>query len=233
MILRDGRIVDVRPVIPGDGAELGEAMRSADPDTLNRRFLGGPPPVTPALLKYLTVLDYRTRFALVARDRVTGRGVAIARYERVADGVAEVAVVVDPGWRRVGLATALVHLLGEAALARGISTFTASFLVDNQPVAALVADAGGASFIADGIAHLEVALAAPGAGRSSSRLSASPGLLGPLGRPGRGEGAPGVLVAGQHEPGPVGHVEELSVEAGTSDGLVRHRLQQQGRAPVA
>ena len=163
--LRDGRVVDVRPVVPDDAAELGEAIRTADPETLRRRFLGGPPPVTPALLEYLTVLDYRTRFALVARDRVTGRGVGIARYEYLGDGdgdgdgVAEVAVAVDPGWRRVGLATTLVHLLGEAALARGISAFTAYALADNRPVAALVADAGGASFIADGITQLEVALA--------------------------------------------------------------------------
>lgn len=161
MILQDGRVVDVRPVVPEDAAELGEAMRTADADTLNRRFLGGPPPVTPALLRYLTVLDYRTRFALVARDRLTGEGVAIARYEHISEGVAEIAVAVDPRWRRVGLATALVHLLAEAALARGISSFTASFLADNQPVAALLADAGagGAGSIADGIAQLQVALA--------------------------------------------------------------------------
>ena len=59
------------------------------------------------------------------------------------------------------LATALIHLLAEAALARGVSTFTASFLADNQPVAALLADAGagGAGSITDGIAQLQVALA--------------------------------------------------------------------------
>lgn len=169
MTLRDGRVVDVRPIVPADAAELGEAIRTADPDTLRRRFLDGPPKVTPALLRYLTVLDYRTRFALVARDQVTGRGVGIARYEHLGHGAAEVAVVVDPGWRRVGLATALVHLLGEAALTRGITTFTAYSLADNRPVAALVADAGGASFIARGIAQLDVALAAAARSRRDSR----------------------------------------------------------------
>ena len=78
--LQDGRIVDVRPVVPDDAAELREAIETADADTVSRRFLGGPPSVTPALLEYLTVLDYRTRFGLVARDRLTGRGVGIARY---------------------------------------------------------------------------------------------------------------------------------------------------------
>ena len=161
--LQDGRIVDVRPVVPDDAAELREAINTADADTVSRRFLGGPPSVTPALLEYLTVLDYRTRFGLVARDRLTGRGVGIARYEQVGDGAAEVAVVVRPEWRRVGLATALVHLLAEAALVRGISTFAASFLTDNHPVAALLADAGvgAAGFIADGIAEVQIPLAGP------------------------------------------------------------------------
>lgn len=185
MTLRDGRVVDVRPIVPDDAAELGEAIRTADPDTANRRFLGGPPPVTPALLEYLTVLDYRRRFALVARDRVSGRGVGIARYEQVGDGAAEVAVVVDPGWRRVGLATALVHLLAEAALARGISAFAVSFLADNRPVAALIAEAGAGQtgFIADGVAGLQIPLAGSGprrapepAGRASdSRISGKTG----------------------------------------------------------
>ena len=78
--LRDGRRVLVRPILPSDAPELAEAIKTADPGTLRRRFLGGPPPVTPALLAHLTVVDYVQRFALVAVDTVTGHGVAVARY---------------------------------------------------------------------------------------------------------------------------------------------------------
>ena len=39
--LQDGRIVDVRPVVPDDAAELREAIKTADADTVSRRFLGG------------------------------------------------------------------------------------------------------------------------------------------------------------------------------------------------
>src|SRR6516164_8635881 len=77
-VLRDGRRVLIRPILPGDAPELAEAIATADPDTLRRRFLGGPPRVTPALLAHLTVVDYVRRFALVAIDPVTGRGVAVA-----------------------------------------------------------------------------------------------------------------------------------------------------------
>jgi GNAT superfamily N-acetyltransferase len=158
--LQDGRQVFIRPILPSDAAELARAIKTADADTLRRRFLGGPPAVTPALLAHLTRLDYQRRFALVAIDPATGHGVAIARYEPAGDDTAEVAVAVSPSWRHVGLATALIALLAQAALERGIVTFTASYLAANRPVAALVgrADGHGRQVIEQGIAEFSVAL---------------------------------------------------------------------------
>jgi GNAT superfamily N-acetyltransferase len=158
--LKDGRTVVVRPVVPDDGPLLAEAMLTADPDTLRRRFLGGAPRVTSALVARLTTLDYVRRFALAAADERTGRGVAIARYEAVNGGVADVAVVVDPAWRRVGLTTALVELLAQAALDRGIHELSATYLAENRPVSALLALTGGTGsrLIRQGIAEVAVAL---------------------------------------------------------------------------
>jgi hypothetical protein len=73
-VLRDGRRVFIRPILPSDAPDLADAIRTADPDTLRHRFLGGPPRVTEALLAHLTVVDYVRRFALVAIDAVSGRG---------------------------------------------------------------------------------------------------------------------------------------------------------------
>lgn len=158
--LDDGRTVWVRPIRPADASEVAEAMAHADADTLHRRFLGPPPRLTTRLLTWLTTVDYLRRFALVAGDPSTGRGIAVARYETVGDGIAEVAVVVDPGWRRAGLATALLELLAEAALARGIHTFQAAFLAENRPVASLLQHAGGNArqMIKHGVAECAVAL---------------------------------------------------------------------------
>lgn len=158
--LRDGRTVAIRPLIPADAPLLAEAFMNADPDTLRRRFLGGPPHVTPRLLARLTTLDYEHRFALAAADERTGRGVAIARYEALGDGVADVAIVVDPAWRRIGLATALIELLAKAALDRGIHEFSAYYLAENRPVAALLGltDGTGKQLIREGIAEVIVAL---------------------------------------------------------------------------
>ena len=147
----------VVPLRREDAAELGEAIRGADPVTLRRRFCGTPPRVTPRLLERLTCLDYQRRFALVARN-ASGRGVAIVRYEATAPRVAEIAVAVAPAWRRVGLASALVHLLSEVALSRGFDRFTAYYFADNRPVAELLDDAGGRQVIAEGLAEAEVLL---------------------------------------------------------------------------
>lgn len=142
LTLADGRSVLVRPVVPGDADALVHAIRTADHETLRRRFLGAPPPIDRATVQYLVTVDYVRRFALVAFG--DGRGVAIARYEPMPDkpGVAEVAVAVDPPWRRVGLATALVSMLAEAAAARGVTQFEATYLASNEEVAAIVHDLG-------------------------------------------------------------------------------------------
>jgi len=159
-VLRDGRRVFIRPILPGDAPELADAIRTADSDTLRRRFLGGAPRVTAALLAHLTVVDYVHRFALVAIDTVSGRGAGIARYEPAGEGVAEIAVVVRPEWRRVGLGTLLILVLAKAAAERGVHTFSASYLAENRPVAALVEDAGGLirQVIEQGVAEFSLTL---------------------------------------------------------------------------
>ncbi|WP_235022598.1 GNAT family N-acetyltransferase [Amycolatopsis alkalitolerans] len=156
--LRDGREVDIAPLTPADANELGEALRHADSETLYQRFCGAPPKVTPALLRYLTDLDYVRRFALVARDH-NETGVAIARYEATGEpGVAEVAVVVDRDWRRAGLATTLLRMLAEAARDRGFTHFTALYLADNRPVSEILDAVNGTRTIAQGIAEASVRL---------------------------------------------------------------------------
>lgn len=158
--LSDGRTVFIRPVVPDDAPQLADAIMTADAETLRQRFLGGTPHVTPKLLARLTTLDYAHRFALAAIDPDNGRGVAIARFEPLDEGVAEVAVAVTPTWRRVGLATALIEMLAEAALERGVHSFTATFLAENRPVAALLDHAGerGRLLIKEGFAEFAVAL---------------------------------------------------------------------------
>jgi len=174
--LADGRRVRIRPILPSDAPELAEAIRTADTETLRARFLGGPPPLTAAVLDRLTRVDYVTRFALVARNR--GRGVAVARYvappSEEGSVVADIAVAVAPEWRRVGLATALVELLARRAQECGVTDFTALFLAENRPVTELAHEGHARVVIAEGVAQLSAALTTPhedwpSAGRSEKR----------------------------------------------------------------
>ena len=159
--LRDGRSVLIRPIQPGDAPALAEAIESADADTIRRRFLGGRPRVTPGLLAYLTTVDYASRFALVAVEPASQRGVAIARYEPAGqDGTADVAIAVTPGWRDAGLAGELLRVLAQAASERGMHRFTGAYLAGNRPVEALIkaADEPASQVTSGGIAEFSVPL---------------------------------------------------------------------------
>jgi GNAT superfamily N-acetyltransferase len=98
--------------------------------------------VTSELLTRLTTVDYERRLALVAADMSTGQELPWPAINGSTTTSAEVAVVVDPGWRRAGVATALIKMLAEAALDRGHPFFTATYLAENRPVAALRGAAG-------------------------------------------------------------------------------------------
>jgi hypothetical protein len=135
--LSDGRQVWVRPLIPADSGLLAEALARADPETLRRRFMGSTPPWL-LLADRLATVDYRSRLALGGLDK-DGELIAVTQYDgQTGSDTAEVAIAVDTRWCRVGLGTALLGRLAEAAVARGIRHFTAIYLVDNGPVDVLV-----------------------------------------------------------------------------------------------
>jgi GNAT superfamily N-acetyltransferase len=161
--LADGREVFVRPIVPADIDALREAVANADPQTIHDRFLGGRPPTDNQTLRHLTTLDYEHRLAIAAFDP-SGHGVAIARYEGAEQtDLAEVAVVVDPAWRQIGLATALLRTLAVAALKRGISRFSATSYAGNVDVHEILARSGlphrriGIGAVIDEIVDLDAA----------------------------------------------------------------------------
>ena len=143
VVLRDGRAVTIRPIRVSDLPELRRALREADPETLHRRFLGGRPPQSTEELRRLVTVDHVTREALVA-IAPDGRGVGIARYEGLPEDehTADVAVAVDPQWRRVGLASALLVRLATAALHHGVKRVQADYYATNADVADLLRRAG-------------------------------------------------------------------------------------------
>lgn len=132
VVLENGRSVCFRPVVPGDEPVLAREVASADADTLYQRFFSPAIRMDKKRLRFLTDVDYQRRFALVGF--VDGEGVAIGRFEPAGDHVAEVAVVVKSGWRQMGIATAMLELLEEAAVERGMTKFVALYLPSNHAI---------------------------------------------------------------------------------------------------
>lgn len=146
--LVDGRRVFVRPLVEDDADALEDALAQADEQTVYQRFFRAPVRLDAKTLQRLTHLDYERRLALVAISP-DGNGVGVARYESVADGDAEIAVVVNPEWRHAGLGYALLEMLEQAATVRGIRRLTALYLPDNLAIARLLERRGFAVGLPD------------------------------------------------------------------------------------
>lgn len=154
--LGDGETITIRPIVPADVAEIERAYQAADSDTLFHRFFTAAPALSDKQIHYLAEVDYDRRLALVAFAE-DGHGVGIARYEGLTDPArAEVAVVVHPDRRRLGIATELLGRLEQPARERGITELVAVYLPTNRAVAGVFERLGyGQPRIVDGLAQVE------------------------------------------------------------------------------
>lgn len=150
--LSDGSEIFIRPIVPQDEARMVNAMAFGDGETIRRRFLSAAPPDHPHQIRYLVNVDYRWRLALLGMDR-SGDSVGLARYEGCeGSDAAEVAIVVDPTWRRRGLASTLLRALEPHAITSGITEFFAVYQPDNVAVAKLLSSVGyGDALLDDGL----------------------------------------------------------------------------------
>jgi GNAT superfamily N-acetyltransferase len=163
--LPDGERIFIRPVVPQDVARLAYAFAHADLDTLRRRFFTAAPPADRQHLEYLATVDYQRRLALLATDR-DGTSIGIGRYEAGTatdeTGVAEVAIVVAPAWRRRGVGSALLCALEAPAARHGFASLAALYLPSNRAVEALLRSLGyGDRVTRDGISVVTKSLGVP------------------------------------------------------------------------
>jgi RimJ/RimL family protein N-acetyltransferase len=135
--LRDGRLIQLRPLTGADAPALAAAIHEADSFDLYRRFMGSPPPAH-LLVRLLSTAD-GIHDALLGAFDDAGLLVGIAQFDRTDDlPCAELAVEVATGWKRCGLGIALLHELAAMALARGITRLTAFYFTDNAPLIRLL-----------------------------------------------------------------------------------------------
>jgi RimJ/RimL family protein N-acetyltransferase len=145
--LRDGTLVRIRPILPEDKDHILDGFRRLSPESRYRRFLSPIDELTPDMLRELTEVDYRDRFAYGAFSLdVPGPplGIGVARYVRLHDEpqVAEAAVTVVDDYQERGLGTLMLQALGAVALENGIVRFRAYSLETNRPLQELAARLG-------------------------------------------------------------------------------------------
>lgn len=135
--LRDGSEVVLRCLVPADREPLAAAYEVLSEESRRRRFFSPPKHLSPGLLDYLTNLDDDERFAVVAFQPTSPEtGLGLARWVRNHDDPsrAEPAVAVIDSWQHRGLGTALLAALVDAASSKGITTFVADVLWENDAI---------------------------------------------------------------------------------------------------
>ena len=139
-VLRDGSKVVIRRVTPADAPVLAEGFERLSRESRRLRFLTAKPNLSQRDLRYLTEVDGHNHEALGAVDPVTGRGLGVARFVRLAPDadVAEVAVTVTDEWQGRGLGTLLLEALTDRARAEGVTRYTALVADENTVVVDLL-----------------------------------------------------------------------------------------------
>ena len=141
-MLRDGSRLTIRPISPGDKAELKAGLGRLSETTIHKRFLSPKTRFSSTELRYLTEVDGHHHAALVAEERdPPHRIVAVARYVELPQepGTADVAIVMGDPLQGQGLGTVLAAHLAEEAARNGIRRFAATMLSDNRAAHRLMA----------------------------------------------------------------------------------------------
>jgi GNAT superfamily N-acetyltransferase len=160
--LRDESEVVVRPIRAADKGAIADGLARMSERSRYQRFLTPVESFTAADLRYLTEVDHHDHEALIAFDSVTGDGVGVARFVRLADGTsAEAAITVIDDWQGRGLGSALANLLAERAREEGVARFISLLLASNRQMLDLLASLGPAREVSRHDATVEIEVPIP------------------------------------------------------------------------
>ncbi|KWX68843.1 GNAT family N-acetyltransferase [Mycobacterium sp. NAZ190054] len=162
--MRDGTVLYLRPVLPGDVERTANGPIEFSTETLYRRFQSMRSP-TKSLLTYLFAVDYRDHFVFVLTEGPDGPVVADVRFVRDThdSDVAEVAFIVGDAYQGRGVGTFLMHAISVAAGYDGVRRFTARVFSDNYAMRSIL-DRFGAVWRRDDLNVVVTEIAVPEAG---------------------------------------------------------------------
>jgi RimJ/RimL family protein N-acetyltransferase len=134
--------IGFRPIQADDADRLVGAFERLSASSRYRRFLAPVNALSETEVRHFTQVDFVDHVAWVAElIGEPGRPFAgVGRWirSRADPAVAELALTVVDAYQRQGLGTALLKLLAEAALLRGVQWFEGTVLGENQPMRALL-----------------------------------------------------------------------------------------------
>jgi acetate---CoA ligase (ADP-forming) len=140
VVLRDGSIAHIRPVVAADREALEAFLRGLDRDARLTRYNSLAISLAAEAARLATVgIDH---CGLVAIDAGRQAIAAHAEYIRTGPTTAEVAFATADDRRGVGLATLMLARLAETARACGITTFEAYVVPNNTAMADVLRDSG-------------------------------------------------------------------------------------------
>lgn len=163
--LADGTQLMLRPVLPGDRERTVHGHIQFSGETLYRRFMSARVP-SPALMHYLSEVDYVDHFVWVVTDG--SDPVADARFVRdeTDPTVAEIAFTVADAYQGRGVGSFLIGALSVAARVDGVERFAARMLSDNVPMRTIM-DRYGAVWQREDVGVITTMIDVPGPGELS------------------------------------------------------------------
>src|SRR5215212_81312 len=163
--LLDGTSIDYHAIAPGNASALQRFHHRLSERSIYLRFFGAKPELSDREAGYFTNVDKINRFALVALDPERPEEIiGVVSFDREGRTErAEYAAEVTDSWQGRGLGLALTRRLIEAALKRGVRTFTAIVLPQNTKMLHLLRDLGLPERLRheDGNDYVEIDLSPP------------------------------------------------------------------------
>jgi len=134
LTIRDGRVVEVRPLLPSDELASRNFFYSLKEQTIYYRFFYNRKLFTrEEIQKHFATLDYRKNMTLVGlvQNRGNKEIVATASYGMEDESAAEVAFVVREDFHGFGIGSYLLEALEKIAKENGYAAFSAYVLREN------------------------------------------------------------------------------------------------------
>lgn len=134
-VLKDGTLLNFRPMHPTDEPRLTDLFHALSKETIYYRFMSQVKFVQRKVIQNFVFINHRTDVAIVATvPEAHGEDIiAIGRYyldEKT--NMAEIAFIVRDKWQNLGIGTALYKHLTLIARRNGIAGFTAEVLKTNR-----------------------------------------------------------------------------------------------------